>query len=120
MKRQFCVQHHITHGREHDDFRFEDNGAAVSFCIPKGMKRQSRPVLAIRVQDHDLDYMDFEGEIAEGKSGAGTVKLCQRGELELIEWEDGKKLRVRIGGDTFTLIKPNSMESEHYWLLLPR
>jgi bifunctional non-homologous end joining protein LigD len=122
MMREFCIQHHVAkRAGPHDDFRFEDNGAAVSFCIPKGMKAHARPVLAIRVQDHELAYMDFEGEIEPGRGGAGTVELVARGKLQLQVWTDGEKLRVQLDegerAGVYTFVK---LATDKHWLMLPR
>jgi DNA ligase D-like protein (predicted 3'-phosphoesterase) len=119
--REYCIQHHVAkRAGPHDDFRFEHDGVAVSFCIPKGMKQHSRPVLAIHVNDHELTYMDFEGEIEEGRGGAGTVELVARGTLNLRLW-DPKRLRVEIPdgaqAGTYTFVK---LARPKHWLMLPR
>jgi DNA ligase D-like protein (predicted 3'-phosphoesterase) len=120
MNREYCIQHHVAkRAGPHDDFRFEDGGIAVSFCIPKGMKKHPRPVLAIRVQDHELGYMDFEGVIEEGHGGAGTVELRERGTLKLIKWVDGETLKVEIGKRAFTFVRFTTSGNPNHWLLLP-
>jgi DNA ligase D-like protein (predicted 3'-phosphoesterase) len=58
-----------------------------------GLKR-----LAIRVEDHGLEYADFEGEIPSDEYGAGTVKVWDRGEYELLEITNNS-LKIRLSGN---------------------
>lgn len=86
----------------HYDLRLEIDGVLRSWAIPKeppekeGIKR-----LAIRTEDHPLEYADYEGTIPEGMYGAGTVRIWDSGEFgiekdevnELLFELKGKKLR---------------------------
>lgn len=62
-----------------------------SWAIPKEPPAESRVRrLAVQVEDHDLDYISFEGTIPEGMYGAGTVEIWDRGTYKLKAWSDTK------------------------------
>ncbi len=86
----FVVHKHQT-ARIHWDLRLEMDGVLKSWAVPKepphkaGIKR-----LALQVEDHELEYADFEGDIPEGEYGAGTVEIWDKGEYTLIERHENR------------------------------
>ena len=94
----FVVQeHHATH--LHYDLRLEKDGVLVSFAVPKGIpEKPGEKHLAVRTEDHPLEYADFEGTIPEGEYGAGQVKIWDRGLYEALDWKEDK-IEVVMKGD---------------------
>jgi DNA ligase D-like protein (predicted 3'-phosphoesterase) len=131
---RFVVQRHDA-STLHFDFRLEVDGVLVSWAIPRGPSLDPRDKrLAIRTEDHSLDYLAFEGRIGDGY-GAGTVIVwdigvyrnrTQRGgaavplaeavdEGHLSFWLEGTKIR---GG--FALTRVGSPGGREHWLLVKR
>jgi bifunctional non-homologous end joining protein LigD len=118
----FVVQRHDAR-RLHYDFRLERGGALASWAVPKGIPLEpGERVLAVHVEDHPLDYADFEGEIPKGNYGAGTVELWDRGTYELVEEKKNGGLTVRLHGErlegTWTLVPAKLDGNPRNWLLI--
>ena len=125
MRYRFVVhEHHAS--RLHFDFRLELEGVLKSWAIPKGPSlNPAEKRLAVEVEDHALDYIDFEGIIAEGNYGAGAVVIWDEGDFDLLEAGE-KKIsfilhgRILQGGFTLTKLKPRGKGTDKNWLLIKK
>ena len=96
---------------------------SLSWAVPKGVPLAlGERHLAVHVEDHPLDYGDFEGEIPAGQYGAGTVEIWDRGTYELVEEKKDGGLTVRLHGNRleglWTLVPAHLDGKEKNWLLL--
>jgi bifunctional non-homologous end joining protein LigD len=119
---RFVVQRHDAR-RLHYDFRLEQKGVLASWAVPKGIPlHRGERRLAVHVEDHPLEYGDFEGTIPAGEYGAGTVEIWDRGTYELLESKRDGGLTVRLSGerlDGVWSLVPASLDGDpKNWLLL--
>ena len=119
MESRFVSQRHRARSL-HYDFRLEKDGFYKSWAIPKGIPSQPDiRRLAIQVEDHSLQYGDFEGTIPEGEYGAGTVEIWDTGTYQAHEWT-ADKIVFTLGGDhvagNYCLVRYPS-NGERTWLL---
>ncbi|MEM7819325.1 MAG: DNA polymerase ligase N-terminal domain-containing protein [Candidatus Aenigmatarchaeota archaeon] len=119
---RFVIHNHHTR-KLHYDLRLELDNILKSWAVPKeppkqkGLKR-----LAIQVDDHDLNYIDFEGKIPEGFYGAGIVKIWDKGYFDLIE-RNKEKIVFRLNGKklrgVYCLIRFETKE-KNTWLFFKK
>ena len=120
---RFVVQeHHAT--RLHWDLRLEHDGVAASWAVPNGIPEDPKENrLAVRTEDHPLEYLEFEGDIPRGEYGAGKMRIWDRGTYDTHKFDDdkvevtfhGERLRGRYG--LFPLKKRKGEPAGKDWMI---
>ncbi len=126
---RFVVQRHRAR-RRHYDLRFEMNGVLASWAVPNGPTLDpAAKRLAVHVEDHPIEYIDFEGVIPAGEYGGGDVIVWDTGTWEPHETDDpvaavaagelhadvtGHKLRGRL----ILVQRGRGREDSNQWLLM--
>lgn len=124
---RYAIQKHDA-TRLHYDLRLELDGVLLSWAVTRGPSRDpAEKRLAVRTEDHPVDYWSFEGVIPEGY-GAGTVMLWDRGSWEPIgdphEGLKSGKLAFHVHGErlvgrwALVRMKPRNGEKRENWLLI--
>ncbi|WP_447725913.1 DNA ligase D [Sphingomonas koreensis] len=109
----FVVQKHAA-TRLHWDFRLEIDGVLKSWAVTKGPSCDPADKrLAVRTEDHPLDYGEFEGNIPKGEYGGGTVMLWDRGTWEPVTGKSADDLK---DGHLHFILHGERMKGE--WLLV--
>jgi bifunctional non-homologous end joining protein LigD len=111
----FVIQKHRATAL-HYDVRLERDGALPSWAVPKGLptaKGDKR--LAVRTEDHPLEYGKFEGTIPEGHYGAGEVRIFDDGWYEPVEWTDDK-VSFRLHGRRYPGLEFHFVRTRQNWL----
>jgi bifunctional non-homologous end joining protein LigD len=118
---RFVVQeHHAT--RLHWDLRLEHDGVLASWAVPNGIPPDpAENRLAVRTEDHPLEYLEFHGEIPKGEYGAGTMAIWDGGTYELHKWDE-RKVEVSFHGERLTgryglFVIGRGEEDKHDWMI---
>jgi bifunctional non-homologous end joining protein LigD len=127
--RRFVIQKHDA-TRLHYDFRLEMDGVYRSWAVPKGLPTTAGDrSLAVEVEDHPLEYGNFEGTIPAGNYGAGTVMLWDRGHYTVSSvaperaYREGK-IHLALSGEkcvgewTLVRMSPRPGERQTNWLII--
>jgi len=128
----YVIQKHAA-SRLHFDFRLELGGTLKSWAVPKGPSLDpNEKRLAVHVEDHPIEYGDFEGTIPKGQYGGGTVMLWDRGHWEPTGGKDPQvayghgHLEFRLHGERLrgawmlVQMKGKAAEGGKNWLLIKR
>src|SRR6202521_5653448 len=124
----FVVQKHAA-SHLHYDFRLAIDGVLASWAVPKGPSMNpAEKHLAIRTEDHPLEYAEFEGVIPEGQYGAGTVMVWDTGQYQPLDGVSSseqlgpRKIDVTLVGTKlrggYTLIRTGMVSHKERWLLI--
>ncbi len=121
--RRFVIQKHAA-SHLHFDFRLEMGGTLKSWAVPKGLPYElGVKRSAFEVEDHPVDYIDFEGTIPQGQYGGGTVMVWDQGTYEIVGGNFQKgDLKLRLHGrklkGEWHIFRIRSEEKKPVWLII--
>ncbi|MFC5994682.1 non-homologous end-joining DNA ligase [Pseudonocardia hispaniensis] len=97
-QQRFVIQEHHA-SQLHWDVRLERDGVLASWAVPKGLPTDPDTIrLAVRTEDHPLEYLEFSGEIPRGEYGAGRMTIWDAGRYDTEKWSD-REVAVVLHGD---------------------
>src|SRR5689334_460534 len=118
---RYVVQRHRA-TRLHYDFRLEIDGVLVSWAVPRGPTLDpAARRMAIHVEDHPIEYLDFEGVIPKGEYGGGTVMVWDIGTYEVVDGNYYKgSLQLHLEGSKLKgewLLRRDRAKGDRNWLM---
>jgi DNA ligase D-like protein (predicted 3'-phosphoesterase) len=133
---RFTIQKHSATSL-HYDLRLEVDGVLASWAVPKGPSLDPRDKrLAMRTEDHPMDYLEFEGVIPKGEYGGGPVIVWDRGVFQNIsETKSGKPMKLSEAIDkgdvkffllgekvrgAYALVRTSKPGEREQWLLIKK
>jgi bifunctional non-homologous end joining protein LigD len=117
---RFVIQEHHAR-RLHWDVRLERDGVLASWAVPKGLPTDPETIrLAVRTEDHPIEYLEFSGDIPAGEYGGGAMTIWDSGTYETEKWNP-REVIVQLSGERasgrFVFIRTDREGGKDNWLL---
>jgi bifunctional non-homologous end joining protein LigD len=117
---RFVVQEHRARAM-HWDLRLEHEGVLASWAVPKGIPMRTKPNhLAVRTEDHPMQYLDFQGQIPRGEYGAGSMGVWDTGTYDVEKWRDDEVMAVFHGSrmrGRYVLFRTDKKPGGKQWMI---